>query len=374
MISLMIFNAVLFFAQVSVSHDASMMGAMTCASSACHGSPSALKGTSVSRNEFIIWLRSDRHSQAWKSLQSEDGMIIARHLGISKPEEDQKCLICHATTPISPAETFRIQDGVSCESCHGPASLWLKSHTKANTLSKDNRKLGMTALEDPILRSQTCLRCHQPDHNNKLTHQLYGAGHPRIDFELVHATSTQPAHYNIDDDYHSRKTVHSRFQFWIAGQIEQAKNTIQLLDKELNEPSKSLRLPDFQIYDCSSCHHKLEDKQFRKRTYSDLGKPPINISHLLLVAAAISIVNPKESQTAFDLINELQKSLTQENTKKIRSIIANNQEKLFQIKLSLNQSKILLQEFEKLRMRTNPSPSFELIEQIKWAEGAISTP
>ena len=61
------------------------------------------------------------------------------------------------------AQTFDLNDGVSCESCHGPAAGWLGPHTVKgweNQSSEQKAKLGMTDLRDVAVRSHTCLHCH----------------------------------------------------------------------------------------------------------------------------------------------------------------------------------------------------------------------
>ena len=60
---------------------------------------------------------------------------IAQNLGIGAPEKAKICLDCHAThieDASLKGEKFSIEDGVSCESCHGAAEKWIGPHTAKN--------------------------------------------------------------------------------------------------------------------------------------------------------------------------------------------------------------------------------------------------
>ena len=69
---------------------------------------------------------------------------MAGILGLGKAETAPRCLACHALNP--PAEersrTFDVSEGVSCESCHGPASGWLGPHTERDWTHAEIRGAG----------------------------------------------------------------------------------------------------------------------------------------------------------------------------------------------------------------------------------------
>lgn len=73
---------------------------------------------------------------------------------------------CHGTvSPLTP--TAEVQLGVSCESCHGPASEYLDPHQEGG-----NPGLGMVNLKTAEGRSQNCVRCHRISDE-----RLLAAGH-----------------------------------------------------------------------------------------------------------------------------------------------------------------------------------------------------
>ena len=92
---------------------------------------------------------------------------------------NQQCMSCHGTV-ISGKETREAEDGVSCESCHGPGSAYKEPHSEGDPKLGVNRpgrikamQLGMVELKNLDNRANTCTRCHY------ITDQkLLAAGHP----------------------------------------------------------------------------------------------------------------------------------------------------------------------------------------------------
>ena len=123
-----------------------------CASSSCHGSIQPKQITHVSQNEYSIWAGQDKHARAYQVLSNDVSLRIGRILNLkSPPEQSEKCLACHALSVSAEqrAQTFDLNDGVSCESCHGPAAGWLGPHTVKgweNQASEQKAKLGMVDL------------------------------------------------------------------------------------------------------------------------------------------------------------------------------------------------------------------------------------
>src|SRR5947209_4036121 len=134
-----------------------------CASSSCHGSIQPKQITHVAQNEYSTWAGQDKHARAYQVLSNDVSDRIARILKLkSPPNQNPKCLACHAlaVAPDMRAQSFDISDGVSCESCHGPAAGWLGPHTveEWEKRSGDQKaKLGMRDLRDLAIRSHTCL-------------------------------------------------------------------------------------------------------------------------------------------------------------------------------------------------------------------------
>ena len=98
----------------------------------CHNKP-------ASGDQYAKWLK-DPHAQAMKTLSSQASLDYAKKNGIADPAKEAKCLKCHSTFDKAAANLragITAQEGVSCESCHGPGSKY-----KSPSVMK-NRKLAM---------------------------------------------------------------------------------------------------------------------------------------------------------------------------------------------------------------------------------------
>src|SRR5262249_35640911 len=115
-------------------------GVGSCAATACHGSvrpaDPVLFPSHVLRDEYTIWLTRDDHARAYQVLLSSRSQKIAEKLaggkGVVPAHEDARCLACHATPGAERAALPQVvrEDGIGCESCHGPAERWLGPHTQ----------------------------------------------------------------------------------------------------------------------------------------------------------------------------------------------------------------------------------------------------
>ncbi len=126
------------------------IGATSC--KACHKAKS--KG-----EQYPIWKRSP-HAQAYQTLLSEESKALAKKLGVkSPPEEAKECLKCHVTgydaKPELLGKKYSKEEGITCESCHGPAKDWKKPHM--SNIEKA-RKMGMLQPDE-----KTCLACHNEE-------------------------------------------------------------------------------------------------------------------------------------------------------------------------------------------------------------------
>lgn len=77
-------------------------------------------------NQLGIW-KDSKHAKAFETLKSEKSANIIKELGLTKPAtEAPECLKCHASGYNVDAsligKKFKIEDGVQCETCHGPGS------------------------------------------------------------------------------------------------------------------------------------------------------------------------------------------------------------------------------------------------------------
>ena len=124
------------------------MGARACGG--CHYGPGM-------GNQYSLWLHS-KHSMAYATLAKPESLRIAAISGLRQaPQEAAICLGCHATG--SQAEDwekdddFRIEDGVQCETCHGPGSEYMPETVMRNRQAA--RKAGLR-----MPTEQDCLVCH----------------------------------------------------------------------------------------------------------------------------------------------------------------------------------------------------------------------
>jgi len=233
------------------------MGTATCAGSQCHGKNSPQENRNVQLNEYTIWIGGDRHSIAYKTLETKESKLIARKLGLPNATSAKICLDCH--TDNVPADKrgskFQISDGVGCEGCHGGSEKWLVNHTDPNATHEQNIANGMVATEDAGVRAEVCLACHLGNENQFATHQIMAAGHPRLSFELDLFTTNQPRHYSVDDDYVQRKGRVDRIDLWMAGQFHSIEQSLEVAKDRLYNGEGIF--PDFAFYDCHSCHHPM---------------------------------------------------------------------------------------------------------------------
>ena len=118
----------------------------------CHNA--AAKGA-----QFTKWTES-KHSQAFAVLATEEAKKIATAKGIADPQKADECLRCHVAGHGAPAasctDKYKVQDGVSCEACHGPGGDYWKME-----VMKDKAKATAAGLVMPT--EATCKGCHNPE-------------------------------------------------------------------------------------------------------------------------------------------------------------------------------------------------------------------
>ena len=130
---------VLMFSVSVNAQDAKYIGAAKC--KMCHNK--AEKG-----EQYNKWLASP-HAKAMDALKGDEA-------------KNPKCLKCHSTASCVDqglVATITVAEGVSCESCHGPGSLY-----KVATTMKD-QKLAMS--KGMILPDEkVCKKCHNEESPN----------------------------------------------------------------------------------------------------------------------------------------------------------------------------------------------------------------
>jgi hypothetical protein len=139
---------VLFLGNV-ISAQSKYIGADKC--KLCHNKP-------ATGDQYNKWLK-DPHSQAIITLSSQKALDYAKKNGIADATKDPKCLKCHSTYDrIDPKLRGGIlaTDGVSCETCHGPGSIY-----KSPSVMKNLAQAKTVGLIVPD--KQLCLQCHNKD-------------------------------------------------------------------------------------------------------------------------------------------------------------------------------------------------------------------
>ena len=112
---IILFLTPFFLIKAQTTH--SYVGAETCGM--CHK-------TEKQGSQLSIWQNS-KHSKAFETLKTEKANQIAKEKGFQKPAvETPECLKCHTSGYGLDAsllgKKFKIEDGVQCETCHGPGS------------------------------------------------------------------------------------------------------------------------------------------------------------------------------------------------------------------------------------------------------------
>ncbi len=152
-----IFLAITFFGftqyNENFSKDPHYVGVKTCGM--CH------KKEDVGQ-QLKIW-QDSQHSNAYKTLHTEKADKIAKEKGFkTKAVETKDCLKCHAIGYDLDAsllgKKFKVEDGVQCETCHGPGSAYKsKKIMKDRTASLDK---GLIIYDNP---KELCVKCHNDE-------------------------------------------------------------------------------------------------------------------------------------------------------------------------------------------------------------------
>ncbi len=258
-------------------------GPGSCASTTCHGSVSPRTDNRVLQNEYSTWIVKDKHSKAYASLQGNVGERMAAILGIGKAESAPKCLACHAldVPATQRARTFDLSEGVSCESCHGPAAAWLGPHTERDWTHERSIAAGMYDTRDLTKRSEKCLSCHLGSEEKSVDHEMIAAGHPDLYFELDSFSAVMPRHWREPGEPGEPENSNPWYDVreLTTGQAVQLRQSLLRLESR----ARGKYWPEYSELQCYACHHSLtlpENSWRQARGYSGRrpGDPPWNPS------------------------------------------------------------------------------------------------
>jgi hypothetical protein len=269
-------------------------GPGSCASPSCHGGVQVRTDTSVQQNEYSTWVVKDKHAHAFAVLTNPVATRMTRILGPEKlgsvrADAAPKCLACHALSvpEAERARTFDSTDGVSCESCHGPASNWLGPHTTKGWTHERSIAAGMRDLRDPVRRAENCLTCHLGSPDKAVDHEMIAAGHPDLYFELASFTAAMPRHWKDEDSWADVRML-------AAGQAVQLREQFQRVARN----AQGSTWPEFGDLDCFACHHSLtnaENSWRQEQGYAGrkAGNPPWNLSRYAVLRQIVNELDPE---------------------------------------------------------------------------------
>ncbi len=258
-------------------------GPGSCASTSCHGSILPRSENDVLQNEYSTWIVKDKHSKAYAALTGPIGERIATILNLGKAETAPRCLACHSLNPpeADRARSFDPSEGVSCESCHGPASGWLGPHTERDATYEKSIKLGMTDLREPSQRTEKCLGCHLGTEDKFVDHELIAAGHPMLQFELDSFSAVMPRHWKdmaTPLDPERNDPLYDVREMTVGQAVQLRESLLRLSSK-----TRGKAWPEYSELQCEACHHSLtppEQSWRQARGYPGRrpGDPPWNAS------------------------------------------------------------------------------------------------
>ena len=297
--------------QVNAKH----LGVVNCANSLCHGSITKWKDSAILQNEYVTWSRVDKHAtKAYPVLFNDRSKRIARNLNIKEPAHQAKlCVDCHAHNPPRElrGERFKVEDGVSCEGCHGPAEKWIEAHVGPGASHAKNLANGLYPTSEPVAQARLCLSCHFGNRDKFVTHRMMGAGHPRMSFELETFAQTQPPHFVIDEAWQKRKREWDGVRVWAVGQALAA---AELLDVLLDpKRSRDGLFPELVIFDCHACHHPMSDLRWTPRHGIGPGRIRLNDANFLMLRQIARItLPPAEARVFEDRVTRLHRAVAGE--------------------------------------------------------------
>jgi hypothetical protein len=231
------------------------VGVASCANSGCHGATTPLQATRIRQNEYFTWLHSDRHAGAYNVLFNPVSARIARNMKLAKkPYQEKLCLDCHSSNvaPAMISGRIDIEDGVQCETCHGPASGWRGEHAQQGWTHAQSVERGMIDLRDTRVRGHICDSCHVGSNDKDVDHDLIASGHPFLAFELDNYTETMPPHWNPNETH--------GVPAWAVGQAMAFRDSMTNLARH----ARGEKWPEFSDMSCYNCHHALKTGQWRQ--------------------------------------------------------------------------------------------------------------
>lgn len=202
------------------------VGVSGCMGEGCHNDekPAVHSGKMIG-DEYTIWFDHDPHHGAFDTLYDDPSVDIAEKLNIEDAGESERCISCHATSVPEPqrGERFDIEQGVGCETCHGPSEKYLEPHATEGWTAEQRGKSGAAGLlkdfgliDTTALagRANMCVSCHL-----EIDKDMLDAGHPALQFEMYsynfYTYNAEPHQIHWDDS----KIEWIDAKLWAIGQV-----------------------------------------------------------------------------------------------------------------------------------------------------------
>lgn len=141
--------AIFLIGMTPSAKDPEYIGSSKC--KMCHRKPD--KG-----DQFSAWSEGP-HAYAMESLKTDLAKEVGKKMNIFDPVTSPACISCHSTygsIDQDLAKGLRLDEGVSCESCHGPGSMY-----KSASVMRDRDlaiDMGMTLPTEDV-----CRKCHNSE-------------------------------------------------------------------------------------------------------------------------------------------------------------------------------------------------------------------
>jgi hypothetical protein len=191
--------------------------------------------------EFSAWQESHHQLGSQMLTRDPEAAKIAKALGIRRIKNEARCTSCHFTVQSDDGADKAVA-GVSCESCHGPASDWMTLHDDfgasgappADETAEHRRgryarcdAAGMRRPGNTYALSAACYGCHTI-HDEELVNT---GGHPTgAGFELVCFTQGEVLHNYVRGEGKNVQASQERKRvLFVVGQLLELEYALRAL-------------------------------------------------------------------------------------------------------------------------------------------------
>lgn len=148
------------------------------------------------QSEINVWQKTPHYKTFDTLHRKPEAKQIADRLGLSSIKRNDVCIQCHYTQQHEGKRVKPIS-GISCESCHGAAKVWLEVHNdyggpnvtkeqESAAHKKRRRELSVAkGMRNPVnvyLIARSCLACHTTPNEELVNVGGHPAGSPEFEF------------------------------------------------------------------------------------------------------------------------------------------------------------------------------------------------